>query len=307
MKTARSFLLASALSMALGGSLAAAGHEKPESFATPQAGFDALVGAVRTGDTKTLEAILGPDGNEIVESGDPVADKEAGRVFLAAYDLHSKIVQPDGSHAVLQIGADDWPLPIPLVKSAQGWRFDASAGKHELLARRIGRNELNTIQACLAYVDAQREYADNDHGDGVLDYAQRFVSSQNKHDGLYWPANAGDPKSPLGPAFAMAQLRGYALGAGMSREPYHGYYFKILTGQGKSAPGGAYSYLADKRMIGGFALVAYPARYGASGVMTFVVNQDGVVYQKDLGPRTGETAERMTLYDPGPGWSNTTS
>jgi hypothetical protein len=250
-------------------------------------------------------AILGPDGDTIITSGDPVSDKQRAQDFLAAYDAHSKIETPEATRAVLEVGADEWPLPIPLVKGKSGWHFDAAAGKDELLARRIGRNELYTIQACLAYVDAQREYSKMNHGDGLLDYAQRFMSSPNKQDGLYWPAAEGTPQSPLGPAFAVAQSRGYGLGssAPSGHAPFNGYYFKILTGQGPSAPGGAYSYLAGTHMIGGFALVAYPVKYGVSGVMTFLVNHDGVVYQKDLGEKTSEIAEKMTVFDPGKGWT----
>ena len=181
-----------------------------------------------------------------------------------------------------------------------------------MLARRIGRNELYTIQACLAYVDAQREYAEQDRGDKVLDYAQRFVSTPGKHDGLYWPTADGKPQSPLGPVFAAAQSRGYDLAKAKAEglpghTPFNGYYFRILTGQGSSAPGGAYSYLAGNRMIGGFALVAYPVKYGVSGVMTFLVNHDGVVYQKDLGPGTTAIAENMKVFDPGKGWTKSAS
>ncbi len=304
------FAFASAIAILMGAGIAAATGEEPQVFATPQQGFDALVAAVRANDTKTLLAILGPEGDTIVASGDPAADQEAGKAFLAAYDQRSKIDQQGPDRAVLDVGADDWPMPIPLVKGKSGWRFDAAAGKQELLARRIGRNELYTIQACLAYVDAQREYAEQDRGDKVLDYAQRFVSTPGKHDGLYWPTADNEPPSPLGPAFVAAQSRGYdfakAKAAGVSgHAPFNGYYFRILNGQGSSAPGGAYSYMAGKKMIGGFALVAYPVKYGVSGVMTFLVNHDGVVYQKDLGPDTASTAEGMTLFDPGKGWTKT--
>jgi hypothetical protein len=304
MVTLRQFAVACGFAVLTGGAIAAASGTSPLTFASPQAGFDSFVAAVRAGDTKTLKAILGPEGDTIVESGDPVADKTAGAIFLAGYDIHSKLDLTDPKEAVLEIGTDDWPLPIPMVKTAKGWQFDAAAGKEEILARRIGRNELETVQACLAYVDAQRDYSSADRGDGVLDYAQRFISSPKKHDGLYWPAAAGEPTSPLGPDFVVARARGYKLAnAPASPAPFHGYYFRILTGQGSSAPGGAYSYLAGNRMIGGFALVAYPARYGVSGVMSFTVNQDGVVYQKDLGARTAAVAEKMTAFDPGNGWT----
>jgi len=304
------FAFASALAILMGAGIAVATGEEQQVFATPQQGFDALVAAVRANDTKTLLAILGPQGDTIVASGDPAADQTAGKSFVAAYDAHSKIEQQSPDRAILDVGADEWPLPIPLVKGKSGWHFDAAAGKQELLARRIGRNELYTIQACLAYVDAQREYAEQDRGDKVLDYAQRFFSSPGKHDGLYWPTADNEPPSPLGPAFAAAQSRGYdfakAKAAGVGgHAPFNGYYFRILSGQGSSAPGGAYSYMAGNKMIGGFALVAYPVKYGVSGVMTFLVNHDGVVYQKDLGPSTAAIAEGMTVFDPGKGWTKT--
>jgi hypothetical protein len=194
-----------------------------------------------------------------------------------------------------------------MVKGKSGWFFDAAAGKQELLARRIGRNETYTVEACLAYVDAQQEYAESDHGDGINDYAQRFISTAKKHDGLYWQASTGGEESPLGPAFAEANARGYTLGRNESAQPYHGYYYRILTGQGPAAAGGAYSYLANGRMIGGFALVAYPAAYGVSGVMSFIVNQDGVAFQKNLGPDSARTAQRMTAFNPGTGWEKTAS
>jgi hypothetical protein len=305
-------LTASALAMLVGVSIAATTSQAPKSFASPQEGFGTLVTALRANDTKTLKNLLGPEGDSIISSGDPVADMQRVKDFLASYDAHSKIETPEASRAVLEVGADEWPLPIPMVKEKSGWQFDAAAGKEELLARRIGRNEIYTIQACLAYVDAQREYAQKDHGDGLLDYAQRFVSTPNKQDGLYWPTPAGAPQSPLGPEFARAQSRGYTLdknqsGAVPGHTPYNGYYFRILKGQGPSAPGGAYSYLAGKRMIGGFALVAYPVHYGVSGVMTFLVNHDGVVYQNDLGANTSAIAEKMTVFDPGKGWKKSAS
>jgi hypothetical protein len=309
MNTGRKFAIACTFAILTGGTIAAVGKEAAQTFASPQEGFSTLATAIRSHDTKTLKAILGSDGDAIISSGDPVADKEAGAVFLAAYDIHSKLVQPDSMHTVLEVGDDDWPMPIPMVKGNAGWHFDTAAGKDELLARRIGRNEIYTIQACLTYVDAQFDYASDDRGDGVIDYAQRFISTPNKRDGLYWPVAAGDPKSPLGPAFAVQRFRGYALAKSPSPDgtPFHGYLYKILTAQGSSAPGGAYSYLANGKMIGGFALVAYPVRYGVSGVMTFLVNQDGVVYQKDLGPGTATVAEKMTVFNPGKGWTNSES
>jgi hypothetical protein len=306
------FTAACTLVVAMGAGIAAATGESQQVFTTPQQGFDALVAAIRANDIKTLKTILGPEGDAIVQSGDPAADQQGEQAFIAEYDAHSTIEQPDPNRATLSVGADNWPMPIPLVKGKSGWQFDAAAGKQELLARRIGRNELYTIQACLAYVDAQREYAQKDRGDKVLDYAQHFISSPGKQDGLYWPTAEGQPESPLGPAFAAAQTRGYDLAkakaAGVGGQtPFNGYYFRILNGQGASAPGGAYSYMAGNKMIGGFALIAYPVQYGNSGVMTFLVNHDGIVYQKDLGPDTTSIAEGMKTFDPGKGWTKSAS
>jgi len=226
------------------------------------------------------------------------------KAFLAAYDAHWDITHKGASVAVLDVGKDDWPLPIPLVKNAAGWHFDTAAGKREILARRIGRNEMAAIQAALAYVDAQRDYASKDRGDGVLDYAQRFISTPGKHDGLYWETAQNEPASPLGPTFAAARAEGYGFGGQQqSPRPYHGYYYRILTAQGPAAKGGAYSYLAGNHMIGGFALVAYPASYRVSGVTSFIVNQDGVIFQKDLGPNTADIASKMNEFNPGPGWT----
>ncbi len=278
-----------------------------QAFASPQAAVDALVAALRKDDLAALTAILGPDGKDIIFSGDPEADDVMRNTFVSTYDAHNDLDLKNPNRAVLNLGADEWPMPIPIVKKGSQWRFDTAAGKREVIARRIGRNELAAIQSCLAYVDAQREYASSDRGDGVLDYAQRFVSTPGKMDGLYWEAKQGQPESPLGPAFAEAQAAGYMTTAptpGVSgRTPFHGYYFKILTGQGPAAKGGAYDYLANGKMIGGYALVAYPATYGVSGNTTFIVNQDGVVYQQDLGPKTTAIASTMTLFNPGRGWT----
>jgi hypothetical protein len=204
---------------------------------------------------------------------------------------------------VLQIGAEEWPFPIPIVKRGEKWSFDTGKGKEELINRRIGRNELNTIQTCLAYVDAQREYVVKDRdGDGLFEYAQKLRSDPGKKNGLYWEAKTSEGQSPLGPLFAAAQEKGYSKAAGGKPVPYHGYYYRILTAQGKSAPDGAYDYLVRGNMIGGFALVAYPAKYGASGIMTFIVNHDGVVYQKDLGKKTEKAAQAMKVFNPDSTW-----
>ena len=207
--------------------------------------------------------------------------------------------------AVLVIGNREWPFPIPLVKQGGAWRFDTEAGAEEILNRRIGRNELGAIEVCRAHVDAQREYASKDrNGDGILEYASRFRSSPGQRDGLYWPVGPDEETSPMGPLMASAQAEGYFTQQlpGHERQPYHGYYYRILTRQGEDAPGGAYDYIVRDRMIGGFALVAFPAKYGASGIMTFIVNQDGVVYQSDLGPDTEAIARQMTEFNPDTNW-----
>jgi hypothetical protein len=217
-----------------------------------------------------------------------------------AFEQGNKIAKPNESMALLLVGKDEWIFPIPIVRDAAGWRFDVAEGKEEILNRRIGRNELHAIQAVQAYVDAQREYyLRNPQKDKLLQYAQRFMSAKDRHDGLYFPVKAGEAPSPLGPLFDRMQS---GKGGAGKRAPYHGYYYRILKGQGRDARGGAYSYLAQGRMIGGFALVAWPAAYGNTGVMTFVVNQDGVVYQKDLGPGTAAAAAKITVFNPDKSW-----
>jgi len=278
---------------------------KGESFATPDAAVEAFVAATRADAPRDLVKILGPEARKLVYSGDPVADKQGRARFTEAFDKAHKIVMEGDAKAMLEIGENEWPMPIPLVKEVNAWHFDAKAGENEILARRVGRNELNTIEVCRAYVAAQREFASEDRlGDGLREYAMKFRSSPGKHDGLFWPANAGEEESPLGPLVASARAEGYApRKKGEKPQPFHGYYYRILTRQGKDAPGGAYDYVAKGHMIGGFALVAFPAKYRDSGVMTFTVNQDGVVYQKDLGPKTADIARRMTAYDPDASWS----
>jgi hypothetical protein len=252
-----------------------------------------------------LVKVLGPAGKRLVYSGDPVADKEGRARFVAIYDEMHKVNPVGDARAELAIGKDAFPFPIPLVKQGSTWRFDTAAGAAEVLARRVGRNELNAIEVCRAFVDAEREYAAKSLGGGVLaDYAQRFNSRPGKHDGLYWPAAAGEAESPMGPLVAAAQAEGYDGGAlHPKRAPYHGYYYRILKRQGLNAPGGAYDYVVNGHMIGGFALIAYPAKWGDSGVMTFAVNQDGVVYQKNLGRDTAAIARRITGFDPDATWS----
>jgi hypothetical protein len=266
-------------------------------FASPEAAASALVAAARTNRTGELARILGPGGEKLVSSGDPVADKDGRAKFVAAYSKAHELDKSAAERVTLVVGDDHWPLPIPIVRQGKLWRFDAKAAEQEILARRIGRNELNVIEVCHAYVDAQREYASVDrNGDGILEYAQKFSSAKGKHDGLYWVAKPSEAQSPMGPLVASAHAEGY------KRLPYHGYYYKILAAQGKHASGGAYSYKARNRMIGGFALVAYPAEWGNSGIMTFLVNQDGTVYEKNLGPKTESIARAMTVFDPDDSW-----
>ena len=266
-------------------------------YASPQAAVDELIAAVRASDSRRIRTLLGSGSDKLVHSGDPVADAQGRARFITAYDLHSTIELQGDDQATLLIGEKDWPFPVPLVKSARGWSFDAASGAKELLERRIGRNELSAIQVCLAYVDAQREYAaDVGTNGGGRQYARRFSSTRGRKDGLYWPTPDGTKPSPLGPLVAKAHAEGY------DKQPYHGYYYRILLGQGAGAPDGAYDYVVKGRMIGGFAMVAYPARWRSSGVMTFIVNQDGVVYEKNLGPRTSAAAGVMTRFDPAPGW-----
>jgi Protein of unknown function (DUF2950) len=272
-----------------------------EQFGTPEAAVEALVTAARSEDGAAILKVLGPDGKPIVSSGDPVADSNIRQNFVSAYDAkHTIEMEGDGTQTLV-IGSDDWPFPIPLVNKAGQWQFDTKAGLDEILRRRIGRNELSAIQVSLAYVQAQNEYASlNPAGLGRGVYAQRIVSRPGKKDGLYWPTAAGEEPSPLGDLVAQAAAEGY--GTGSTPIPYHGYYYRILTRQGTTASGGAYDYLAKGKMIGGFALIAYPAEYGNSGIMTFMVNQDGTVFQKDLGDRTEKIARRIETFDPDAKW-----
>jgi hypothetical protein len=277
---------------------------KQRTFASPEEAVQVLVAALKAGDTKALSAIFGPQGKDLLFSGDPVADKANRERFLSNYEAKNRLEEAGTDKVVLYVGNQDWPLPIPVVKKQGVWRFDVKEGKEELLARWIGRNELSAIQVCLAYVDAQREYALKDwDGDGLLEYAQKFWSDAGKKNGLYWETKAGDEQSPFGPLVGAAQKKGYtAKQSGSKPAPYFGYYYRILSAQGKSAPGGAYDYVVKGNMIGGFALVAYPAQYGASGIMTFLVNHDGVVYQKDLGKSTEKNALAMKLFNPDSKW-----
>jgi Protein of unknown function (DUF2950) len=273
-----------------------------QDYKTPQDAVDALVAAAKSNDIKSALQVFGRDGEEIMSSGDKVADERARQRFVASYDAKHQITMNGERHATLIIGDNDYPFPVPLLRVKGMWSFDTDEGLREILYRRIGHDELNTIQTCLAYVDAQQDYAAKDRtGAGAGTYAQRFQSEAGKKNGLYWPTAPGEEESPLGELFAVAAKQGYRAGEG--RSPYHGYYYKILTRQGPAAPGGALDYIVNGKMIGGFALVAYPAEYRNSGVMTFMVNNEGTVFQKDLGLGTAATAEAMTAYNPGKGWT----
>jgi hypothetical protein len=271
--------------------------EAQQSFPSPEAAAAALAGAIKSGSSDVLK-VLGKDADDIVSSGDEVADADTRLRFTSMYDARHSIKAEGNKRATLILGADDFPFPIPLVNTRTGWEFDPAEGRIEVLYRRIGRNELDAIQTSLAYVDAQNEYADKDRGEGVGVYAQRFVSTPGKKDGLFW-RDDGDP-SPLGALVAEASAEGYTTGEKAS--PYHGYYFRMLKAQGLNAPGGPLIYLIKGKMIGGFALIAWPAEYGNSGVKTFVVNHAGTVYEKDLGPRTESMVNRVSLFDPDQTW-----
>jgi Protein of unknown function (DUF2950) len=272
-------------------------------FASPGAAGDALQEAAKSGDQTALLAIFGPDSKPIISSGDPVEDKAIVARFVAAYDtMHRWRKMPDGAE-VLLVGADNFAFPIPLKKNGTGrWYFDLAAGKDEILTRRIGRNELAVIDVVTALANAQADYFSGRHGDGsTQQYALKFISDSGKQNGLYWEPADGQPQSPLGPLVAFATNEGYSAKSN-SHTPFHGYYFRMLNGQGSHAPGGAKDYLVKGKMTGGFAFVAYPAEYGNSGVMTFMINQDGVLVQKNLGNNTSEIAAAMTEFDPDTGW-----
>jgi hypothetical protein len=281
---------------------------KQKSYASPEEAVKALIDALRINNKPELLAVLGPEGKDIISSGDEVADKEAREGFISDYDEKNELEKETPDKVVLSVGQDDWPLPIPIVKKNGRWVFDTEAGKEELLNRRIGRNELNTIDVMHAFVDAQREYASKDrNGDGTVEFAQRIISTKGKEDGLYWEAKEGGEESPFGPLIAEAAKGGYHYSEKKNQNakpsPYHGYFFKILKGQGPNAPGGQYDYVVNGKMILGFGLLAYPASYGNSGVMSFIVNQDDVVYQKDLGEDTAKIAESITTYNPDKTWT----
>ena len=297
-------IITALLLVALGYNQSYAAKPRQETFASSQEAVKAMVDAMKTANTGKLLAIFGPDSKELFSSGDDAADRQAREEFVKAYEVKNRLEVVGKKKVTLHVGKDDWTWPIPIVSTGQRWHFDTKAGRQEILARRIGENELAAIQVCLAYVDAQREYAEDHRTGGIMEYAQKFLSDSGKTDGLCcWEEKEGGKQSPLGPLVGNACKASYGgvLQAGVP-QPYHGYFYKILKKQGKHAPGGADDYVVDGKMIGGFALVAYPARYSSSGIMTLIVNQDGVVYEKDLGKDTEKMAEAMASFDPDETW-----
>lgn len=272
-------------------------------FSSPNAAVNALFAAAKSDDMKALSSILGPEADQVLSSGDPVADNNARDNFVRHYQEMHRLAYDREGRVVLFIGADNWPLPIPLVKNNGGWIFDTTAGKEELLYRRVGRNELFTITVLEDLADAQDEYASEAReGEGTAQFAQRIMSTTGKQDGLYWETTEGQPESPIGPLVASATAEGYQKGKSGSPIPFHGYYYRVLTKQGPNAPGGARNYLVNGKMTKGFAFLAYPAEYRASGVMTFMINQDGIIVEKDLGPETTDLAREMSEYNPDKSW-----
>jgi hypothetical protein len=298
-----SALVSAVLVAALPGRLLAADEQ---TFSAPDDALNALVAAATNHDTNALRAIFGPEGHELI-SPDVVQATEEFNMFVQRLTEKAQFTTNSDSNLTLALGSDGWPFPIPLVKQGGQWFFDTAAGKAEILKRRIGMDELGAIAVCRAYVEAQREYASQDRlGEGVLAYAQFLRSTPGTHDGLFWPAKPGEELSPLGPLVAAARVEGYHRAAKMLNDeqaPYHGYYFKILTRQGRHAAGGEYNYIINGRMIAGFALVAWPAEWGNTGVMTFIVNQQGKVFQCNLGEKTAKIAVAMTRFDPDSRWT----
>src|SRR6202453_3916900 len=272
-----------------------------KTFQSAEEASNSLITAMQSKNEKALLEFLGPDGKQIISSGDEVEDLHTRADFVQRYlEMHRLVNEPDGT-TVLYIGARNWPTPIPLVHNANGWFFDTEAGKREILYRRIGRNEMSAIRVCQQLAAAEHEYHDAQHSQ----YAQAIFSDEGQHNGLYWKAAAGEPLSPIGPLVANAVSQGYAPGRSGAPTPFRGYYFHILTMQGKNAPGGAKQYIVDGKMTEGFAFVAYPAEYRSSGVMTFIVGSDGVVYERDLGKTTDVLANSMKKYDPDSTWRKT--
>jgi hypothetical protein len=285
--------------------LAACNRSVPQKdFASVEEAAQALVAASRTDGTQALLEVLGQEAEPTVDSGDPVQDKNAREQFLRAYDAIHTFDASVAGVTTLEVGPDKWPFPFPLVERGGRWRFDTAAGTEEVLNRRVGANEFSAIQSCLAFVDAQREYYErNVQQDPLLQFAQKLISTEGKKDGLYWPTSGDEPLSPLGEQFAQARAEGYFLEGAPKGTPYHGYIFQLLTSQGSHASGGAYDYMVGDKMLGGFGLLAFPAEYGSSGVMSFIVNHDGVVFSRDLGAETHRLAKDLRTFDPDSTWT----
>jgi len=272
-------------------------------FASPEEAAQALVAAAKAKDTHALLEVLGADAQPVIDSGDPVRDQHARERFLHAYEAGHSFDSSAEGVTTLQVGSDKWPFPFPIQQHGARWSFDSSAGAEEIVNRRVGENELDAIQACLAFVDAEREYyIRNPQGQPLLQYAQKIASSEGSKDGLYWPTTGDEPQSPLGVKFARARSEGYFEKGVVVGQGYRGYIYRLLTAQGPRAAGGAYDYLVNGKMIGGFALLAFPVEYGNSGVMSFIVNHDGVVYSKDLGADTTKAADGIAAFDPDSSW-----
>ncbi|WP_199030888.1 DUF2950 domain-containing protein [Ralstonia sp. ASV6] len=280
-----------------------ADRQLQQGFASPEKAAEALAAAWRSGNSDALLALFGPGGAKLVRSGDPIGEQIARSKLASAYDEAHRIETDGAGYAVIILGKDDWPYPIPLAMRGAQWQFDTQAGAQQIIDRRIGHHEAHAIRVCRAYVEAQLRYATSHRTvDGQPEFAQRIASSPGKHDGLYWVASAGEEESPMGPLIAIADAQRHSISAAVVVTPFHGYVFRILTQQGAHAPGGAHDYVVNGHMTRGFALLAFPAAFGASGVMTFVVNQNGVVYEKNLGPHTADIARRMRVYDPDDSW-----
>jgi hypothetical protein len=296
------FLTLAIAAVCLALSSAAAISAQQQTFTSPGLATNALIDALKKNDPKMLGNILG-DSEDVISSGDSVADNTARLGFLRSYDQMHRLEYDDSGRVILYVGADNWPLPIPIVKQGNAWRFDTAAGKEELLFRRVGRNELLTIDTLEELVEAQQEYAEGQRDSaGATQYAQKIFSDPDKKNGLYWPTSDGGAASPIGALIAQATAEGYQRDPSGKPVPFHGYYYKVLTSQGTDAPGGAINYIADGKMTGGFAFLAYPAEYRASGVNTFMVNASGVIVEKDLGPDTEKIAASINSFSPDSSW-----
>lgn len=298
-RTAIFFMLALLLTLPV---IMRAQESSQKTYGSAEDASQALFAAAQMGDKATMLQVLGPWGDEIISSGDEVQDKNTRDIFIAKYqEMHRVAHEPDGT-TTLYVGAENWPVPIPLVSKGGAWYFDSETGKQEILFRRIGRNEFAAMDICQALVDAERDYYSQSRDGKPQQYTQKFDSEEGKHDGLYWKTSADEPESPIGPLVAHASAEGYTRKQEEAPTPYHGYLYRILASQGTTAPGGAKNYVIAGQMTGGFAIVAFPAVYRSSGVMTFIVNQDGAIYQKDLGPDTAKLASTMKEYSPDKTW-----